>query len=109
MGVLFGLLLTKLVDLFSKAFLHATFKIAITLAFIVFIIAAIVAYVTAAGVIVTSLSQTVPDIVSGVWGWVMPSNTPACLTALSAAVLLRFFTNQYLALMRFKFKASLSN
>jgi hypothetical protein len=109
MGVLIGALITKLVELFSKTFLHAAFKIAIALAFIALLIAAIYAYVSAAGEIINALSASVPEIVSGVWGWVMPGNTSACLVALSSAVLLRFFTNQYHAIMKMKFKTSISN
>jgi len=109
MGVLIGLLINALTNLFTKTFLHAAFKIAITLAFIALVVAAVLAYVSAARLIINSISETVPDIVNGVWMWVMPANTSLCLTALSAAILLRFFTNQYRLLINAKFRASISN
>jgi hypothetical protein len=98
-----------LYTLFNHYFLHAAFKIAITLAFIAVVVAAVYAYVDSATAIVHSLSASVPTIVSGVWGWVMPGNVFACFLALSSAVLLRFFTNLYRKLLDYKFKATLSN
>lgn len=109
MGILIGALITKLVELFGKTFLHSAFKIAITLAFITLFVAAVYAYVSIAGDIIEALSETVPEIVSGVWGWVMPGNTSACLLGLTSAVLLRFFTNLYHSIMKMKFKTSISN
>ena len=97
------------VDIFGKLFLHAAFKIAITLAFISLIVAAIVAYVQAFGVIVNGIAQTVPEIVNGVWGWVMPENTNACLFAIFSSIMLRFVTKQYLLLLNARFRASISN
>lgn len=108
MGVLLGQLFGYLTGWFSKAFLTGAFRIAITLSFISLVVAAIYAYVSAAGLIISSLASTVPDIVAGVWGWVMPANTAACLTALMSAVLLRFVTAQYLALFKAKHVAALS-
>lgn len=109
MSVLFSILMSFLVDVFGKLFLHAAFKIAITLAFIALIVSAIVAYVTAYGVIVDGIAQTVPEIVNGVWGWVMPENTHACLFAVFSSIMLRFITKQYLLLMNHRFRAAISN
>ena len=109
MGVLFGLLMNFLVDVFGKLFLHAAFKIAITLAFIGLVVAAIYAYVSAYSVIVNGIAQTVPEIVNGVWGWVMPDNVNACIFAIFSSVMLRFITKQYLLLMNARFRAAISN
>ena len=98
-----------LVDVFGKLFLHAAFKIAITVAFIGLIVSAIVAYVKAFGVIVNGIAQTVPEIVNGVWGWVMPENTNVCLFAIFSSIMLRFVTKQYLLLLNARFRASISN
>jgi hypothetical protein len=109
MSVLFGLLFNALANYFTKSFFHAAFKISITLLFISMMIAAIYAYVAAYNVVIVSLGQTVPEIVSGVWGWVMPPNVNACVFALFSCVLLRFFTKQYFLLMNARFRASISN
>lgn len=109
MSVLFGILMNFFVDVFTKIYMHAAFKIAITLAFITMVIAAIWAYLAAAKLIINGISQTVPEIVVNVWGWVMPDNTSLCLTAIFSAYILRFTTNQYRLLMNYKFRASISN
>jgi hypothetical protein len=109
MSVLFGILMNFFVDIFGKLFLHAAFKIAITITFIGLVIAAIYAYVAAYSAIVNGIGQTVPTIVNGVWGWVMPTNVNACIFAIFSAVLLRFFTKQYLLLMNARFRAAISN
>lgn len=109
MGALFGILMGFFVDIFSKLFLHAAFKIAITLAFIVMVVAAIYAYVAAYSTIVNGIAQSVPTIVSGVWGWVMPANLNSCLIAIFSCVILRFVTKMYLKVMDYKIKAALSN
>jgi len=109
MGVLFGILMNFLVSIFGKVFLHASFKIAITLAFIGLVISAIYAYIAAYSSIINGISQTVPEIVQGVWGWVMPSNTSACLLAIFSSIMLRFITRQYILLMNHRFRAAISN
>ena len=109
MGVLFGVLISFFVDLFGKTFFHAAFKIAITLAFITLIVAAVYAYVTAYSLIVAGISQTVPDIVAGVWGWVMPPNVNACILAMFSCVILKFITKLYLSIYNYKIKAAISN
>jgi hypothetical protein len=109
MSVLFGLLMNVLADLFTKAFLHAAFKISITVAFIGLMVAAIYAYVKAYTVIVNGIGQTVPEIVNGVWGWVMPTNVDACLFAIFSSVILRFVTKQYFLFMNARFRAAISN
>lgn len=109
MAVLFGYLTSFLVSLFGKTFFHAAFKIAITLSFITLFVAAIYAYVSTYSAIVNGIAQTVPDIVSGVWGWVMPDNVNACILAIFSSVILRFVTKLYLSVYKFKFRASISN
>jgi hypothetical protein len=109
MGVLFGILMSFFVDLFGRVFLHAAFKIAITLAFMALFVSAIYAYVSSYNVIVSGIVQTVPDIVTGVWGWVMPSNVNLCLFALFSCVMLRFITRLYLSIYNFKIKAAVSS
>lgn len=109
MSVLFGILMNFFVDVFSKLFLHAAFKIAITLAFIALVVSAIYAYVSAYSAIVNGIGQTVPEIVNGVWGWVMPDNINACIFAIFSTVMLRFVTKQYLLLLNLRFRAAISN
>lgn len=109
MNVLFGILMNFFATQFSKLFMHFAFKSAITVAFIGLVVAAIYAYVKAYSAIVNGIGQTVPEIVNGVWGWVMPSNVNACIFAIFSTVLLRFFTRQYLLLMNKRFLAAISN
>lgn len=109
MSVLLGILMSFLADVFTKAFLHAAFKISITLAFIGLVVSAIYAYVAAFSVIVNGIGQTVPEIVNGVWGWVMPSNINVCIFAIFSSVVLRFSTKLFLLLMNSKHKAAISN
>jgi hypothetical protein len=109
MQILFGVLLNFLASTFSKVFLHAAFKISITIAFTALVVAAIYAYVKAYSAIVNGIGQTVPEIVNGVWGWVMPDNINACIFAIFSTVMLRFVTNQYLKLLNLRFRASISN
>ena len=109
MSVLFGFLVDALVSLFGKTFFHAAFKIAITLAFVAMVVAAVYAYVQAYSVIINGISQTVPDIVAGVWGWFMPPNVSACIFAIFSCIMLKFITKLYLQIYNFKVKAAISN
>lgn len=109
MSVLFGILMNFFVDIFGKVFLHAAFKIAITLAFISLVITAIYAYVASYSTIVNGIAQTVPEIVNGVWGWVMPTHSNACFFAIFSSIMLRFITKQYFNLMNWRFRAAISN
>jgi|SRR5674476_794893 len=109
MGQLLGVLMVFLVDILPKLFMHAAYKIAITLAFIAIFVAAIYAYVNGFSTIVSSLSATVPDIAAGVWGWVMPDNTTTCFFYLISATLIRFGTVLFIKILNFKFSAAISN
>jgi len=109
MGALLGVLMGFLADTFGKLFLHASFKIAIALAFIALFVAAIYAYLAGFSAIVTAHGQTVPEIVSGVWGWVMPDNTTSCLFYLMSATLLKFATIQFMNILNYKYQAAISN
>lgn len=109
MAILFGILINFFVELFGRTFFHAAFKIAITLAFIAMVVAAVYAYVQAYGLIISGISQTVPDIVAGVWGWFMPSNVSSCILAIFSCIMLKFVTKLYLQIYNFKVKAAISN
>lgn len=109
MGVLFGLLMNWLASVFRILFLHAAFKIAITLAYIAVFMGAIYAYVQASYLVMNSISQTMPEVVSGVWGWVMPSNINTLFFVIFSVYLARFFTKQYLLLINARFRAAISN
>jgi len=106
MRVLFDWLARFLVGLandilgkFSKIFVKHAVVFASFLAFSVMFIAAVYAYVESLNLIVSGIDQTMPQIVIGVWGWVMPSNTTACFSSIVAALHLRFFTKLYFSLM----------
>lgn len=105
MSLLFQWLGNALVLLFGKTFLRAAFKISIFASFLTLFYAAIYAYMAAAKAIIQNLSTAIPDVVAGVWGWVMPGNVNLCILAMISATLLRFFTNLYRMLMNHKFKA----
>lgn len=109
MGVLAGILMSFFADIFTKTFFHATFKIAIALAFIAIFVGAIYLYVAGFSTIITALGQTMPQIVSGVWGWVMPSNTNTCLFYVFTSVLLRFTTINFMRVLDYKYAAAISN
>jgi Family of unknown function (DUF5455) len=109
MGALLGVLMGFLADIFGKLFLHASFKIAIALAFIAIFVAAVYAYLAGFSLVVTALGQTVPDIVSGVWGWVMPDNTTSCLFYLVSSTLIRFGTVAFFKVLDYKYRAAISN
>jgi Family of unknown function (DUF5455) len=108
MSVALSAIFSFFLQFFTKAFVFTSFRIAITLAFITMVVGAVYAYVAAAGVLITALSSTVPDIVNGVWGWVMPSNTSICLVSLMAATILRFVTAHFLLLFKAKHQAAIS-
>lgn len=109
MNILFAILMNFLADVYSKLFLHAAYKIAITVAYTGIVVAAIYAYVTAYAALTANLALAVPEVVVGVWGWVMPPNVNLCLFAIFSSVMLRFVTKQYLALLNHRFKAAISN
>jgi len=109
MGVLISILMQFLATLVTKVFFHASFKIAITLAVIVIFVSSIYAYVSAYSAIVNGIAQTVPTIVNGVWGWVMPSNINACILVILTVYILRFVTKLYLSILTKKFHAAISN
>jgi len=109
MGVLLSILMQFLVKTFGTIFMHAAFKIAYTVLYISIVVAAIYAYVSTYRTLVNSISQTMPEIVNGVWGWVMPSNAHACFLVIFAVIILRFVTRQWLKLINAKFKAGISN
>lgn len=109
MGLLLGALFSFLVQFFTKAFVNTAFKIAITGLFITIFVAAVYAYLLAAKAIIKSLEATMPEIVVGVWGWVMPYNVNYCITSLGAAVILRFVSAQLIVLVKSKHNATISN
>jgi len=108
MGYLVTVLLSFLVDFFGKKFVSTSLRIAVMLAFVAFIVAAIFAYLGFASALITGIGRTVPDVVVGVWGWVMPSNTNACLVAVSSVRLLKFFTYHYFKIMDARYRALIS-
>jgi hypothetical protein len=109
MSILFNILMNFLVREFGKPFLHATFKILITLAFIAFLVSAVYAYVSTYSLIVNGIAENIPEIVNGVWGWVMPPNSNVCFFAIFSCFMLRFITRQYFNLLNWRFRASISN
>lgn len=109
MSALFQILLNFLGKAASQLFFHAAFKMTITALFISLVISAVLGYISAYKSIVSGLTATMPEVVAGVWGWVMPSNVHYCITCIVSAVLLRFFTKQWLKLLNYRWKASISN
>jgi hypothetical protein len=105
MGVFFSILMNFFVSLFGVYSITLAVRIAMTLSFIALVVAAIYAYMTAASVLINGIAQTVPDVVNGVWGWVMPPNTNVCFVAIGSVFMLRFFTNQFFLLLNAKFRA----
>jgi len=51
---------------------------------------------------VTALNETIPDVVSDVWGWVMPSNAVPCLLALLTTRLFKWLYINYRSLLETK-------
>jgi len=116
MAVLFEWLAAVLVSLFAsfagnlaKVLLKFSVVSIIFLAFSTMFIAAAYAYLSSLNLLVKGIDQTVPDIVTGVWGWVMPDNTTACFTVILSALHLRFFTKLYFSLMNRRFSAALAS
>jgi hypothetical protein len=105
MGVFFAVLMNFLISLFGQYALTLAVRWAMALAFITLIVATISAYLLGASTLINGIAQTVPEVVNGVWGWVMPSNTNDCLVAIGSIYLLRFFTFQYFLLLNTKFRA----
>lgn len=105
MGVFFAVLMNFLLEIFSRYALTMAVRMAMALSFIALIVATIAAYLVGAGALINGIAQTVPEVVNGVWGWVMPPNTNACLVAIGSVYLLRFFTYQYFLLLNAKYRA----
>lgn len=108
-GLLLDILMQFLAKTFGTLFLHAAFKIAICLAFIAIFVGLVYAYLAGFNTIVTALSESVPDIVSGVWGWVMPSNSAMCIFYILSCTLLKFGTVQFMRILDYKYQAAISN
>jgi hypothetical protein len=105
MGVFFAVLMNFLISLFGQYALTIAVRIGLALAFIALVVATIAAYLVGASTLINGIAQTVPTVVNGVWGWVMPPNTNACLVVIGSVYLLRFFTFQYFLLLNTKFRA----
>jgi uncharacterized membrane protein (DUF485 family) len=88
-------------------------KIAINVAFVSFVVSTILIYVSAASFTLDALSQEInssmPAVVLGVWGWVMPTNAKTCVLAIYTVYSLRFFTDWYLYFLDSRFKAVISS
>ena len=104
MSVIFSTLMTWLLGLFGRYAISLTARIAIGVAFVSLLVASILAYLQAASVLISGIGMTVPDVVAGVWGWVMPYNTNYCLVAISSVYVLRFFTYQYFLMLNARFR-----
>ncbi|MGR8934846.1 MAG: DUF5455 family protein [Gammaproteobacteria bacterium] len=80
-------------------------KIAVLIAFAALFLASTVAYVASMRAIASGISQTVPSEVLNVWGWVMPDNTFACISAIFLARLTRWAYDNYQKLITLKAKS----
>lgn len=109
MGSLFAVLMSFLADTWGKFFIHASYKIAICTLAISLFVALIYGYLASFSAIIDVLDKTVPEIVSGVWGWVMPDNTTACIFYMLSAGLLRFGTVAFVKTLEWKYLGSISN
>lgn len=99
MNLLFSALIEFFYKGFSHVFLRGVFRVAAFASFMLLFSAAIAAYFSAAQELINALSQTVPEVVVGVWGWVMPSNAKYCFVAMISATLMRFASHWYFKLL----------
>lgn len=109
MGALFAVLMGFLVRLFGQFALTKVFKIGLVLAFTTFFIASVSAYIQGCGLVISVVYRTMPEMVVGIWGWVMPPNTNACIIAIGSSYLLRFFTKLYFTLLNTRLLALTSS
>jgi hypothetical protein len=88
-------------------------KIGINAAYVSVVVSSILIYVSAASFTLDALSQEIntsmPAVVLGVWGWVMPTNAKNCILAIYTVYSLRFFTDWYLYFLDSRFKAVISS
>ena len=102
MQAILASILAYIFQFFTEKAVLLAYKVSIITLFVVTLTAVTYAYVSAAGTVITGISQTVPDIVSGVWGWVMPWNTSICLIAIMGVVISKFLFAQFVFILRAK-------
>lgn len=107
-----NLLIQALIDFILKVVAKTTLKQAIVvaalIAFTSMVTTAFSTYITAYTSLVAGLNQTMPQVVSGVWGWIMPPNLHLCILTMVSAVALRFTTRLMFYVITTKFQLGLS-
>ena len=67
------------------------FRMAVLTAFVIILESAITGFFTLMDAHLDSVHSSVPDLVSMVWGWVMPNNARQCEVVIISAHISKFF------------------
>jgi len=95
MPIIFSTLIGFLADYFGKFFADFGRRSAVLVAFFAAVVIAVSLYLTTLNTIVDGIRVSIPDNVSMVWGWVIPSNAVPLITA--------FYTAKIVMYAHFKF------
>jgi hypothetical protein len=110
MPIFFTALANLLVSMFGhKVGTRLLFRVPLLLAGITLMVSLTVTYLVFANGLVDGIRQSVPAVVSNVWGWVMPENAFQCLTAIYIAKLSRWVYMKGFDLFKMKTKVMASN
>lgn len=79
-----------IVAYFAEKGADLLFRVSLIVLFVGIFITFMSLFISGSTAILDSVKVAVPAEVSNVWGWFMPSNTAACLTAIVSARFLKF-------------------
>lgn len=102
-------LISWLSEFFGKKALNIAFRLAVIAALVVLQLAAVNGFLAIIHTSLNSIQATVPDMVSMIWGWLMPSNAKTCLVVLIAARIAKFYFTLTYKMLNRKAKAILDS
>ncbi len=99
---LFQSLIMFLAERFSLKAVSFAYTAALYGLFIALFVGFINGYVSTYTSVIAGIGQTAPDIVSGVWGWIMPDNFPTLMLAIMTTSIVKFTSSLFMKLVKIK-------
>jgi len=100
---IFNDLLLFLSARFAFKAVYFAYRSGVFLLFLTLFVSVVTAFVNTYSSVVSSLQQSVPEIVSGVWGWVMPSNFSLLVLSVITVYIARFLFRIMIRILQFKY------
>jgi len=105
MPLFFVAITTWLAKFFGDKALNIAFRLAVIAALVILILSAVNGFMYVIHHSLNSISATVPELISMIWSWIMPSNAKQCIVVIIATRIAKFYFNLSYRLLLTKAKA----